>query len=70
MAIRGVAAGAVATALIGAAGVIIAAVITSCDDHGGGRPGPGTIIQTNENGDNVLCVGENNNCPGEGGSGR
>lgn len=64
MAFRGVAAGAVAAAVIGAAGVIGAALITSCGERGGAKPGPGSVIQTNERGDNVLCVGDRNNCAG------
>ncbi|MEI5101889.1 hypothetical protein RB200_29450 [Streptomyces sp. PmtG] len=59
---RGMAAGAVVAAVIGAVGVIVAALITVWGGEGGGPPGPGSISQTNERGDNHLCVGDHNVC--------
>ncbi|MFD0413440.1 hypothetical protein [Streptomyces sp. NPDC127108] len=69
---RGMAAGIVA-ALIGVAGMIIAAFITVSGSGGGSggfegsgddKSGPGTVIQTNEHGDNILCVGDVKVCVG------
>ncbi|MGA4838239.1 hypothetical protein [Streptomyces sp. G45] len=63
MGVQGMAAGAVAAAVVGAIGVIVAALITvwGSDGNGGGG-GPGSVVQTNRNGDNVACVGEHLVC--------
>ncbi|MFD9883016.1 hypothetical protein ACFWZT_16355 [Streptomyces alboflavus] len=61
----------IVAALIGVAGMIIAAFITvsggkgdGSGDSGRDRPGPDTVIQTNEHGDNILCVGDVKICVG------
>ncbi|MEV0504958.1 hypothetical protein AB0I84_46270, partial [Streptomyces spectabilis] len=54
--------GAIAAA-IGAVGMIAAAFITVWGQDGGGeRQSPGTIVQTNERGDNQVCVGQHVQC--------
>ncbi|GHC78065.1 hypothetical protein [Streptomyces flavofungini] len=54
----------VVAALIGVAGMIVAALITVSGDGGGDKSGPSTIVQTNEHGDNVLCIGDGQVCVG------
>ncbi|MBB5102348.1 hypothetical protein [Streptomyces spectabilis] len=50
-------------AVIGAVGMIAAAFITVWGQDGGGeRQSPGTIVQTNERGDNQVCVGQRVQC--------
>ncbi|MFD9858006.1 hypothetical protein [Streptomyces alboflavus] len=54
----------VVAALIGVAGMIIAALITVNGDDGDGKSAPSPTIQTNESGDNILCVGDVKICVG------
>ncbi|QDQ15737.1 hypothetical protein [Streptomyces spectabilis] len=50
-------------AAIGAVGVIAAALITVWGQDGGGeQKSPGTIVQTNERGNNQACVGQHVEC--------
>lgn len=64
MAYRGVAAGAVAAAVIGAVGAVLAAVVPLVGQDGGGRPAPGPVVQSNVYGDNMYCGGQGNICVG------
>lgn len=54
----------VVAALIGVAGMIIAALITISGGDGGDKSGPSPIVQTNESGDNILCLGDVKVCVG------
>ncbi|WP_172382511.1 hypothetical protein [Streptomyces sp. MNP-20] len=50
-------------AVIGAVGMIVAAFITVWGQDGGGEQrGPGTIVQTNQNGNNQACIGQHVAC--------
>ncbi|WP_030671780.1 hypothetical protein [Streptomyces sp. NRRL B-1347] len=53
----------VIAAVIGAVGVIVAAFITVWgQDDGSNQQKPGTIVQTNEQGDNLACIGQHVAC--------